>query len=137
MEYPVGQYPAAHVTSSLWGDNLTLLVDSPPISVRGVNVYYGRMQNLGDNGSTLPAALEDIVATGAAGYAALERASFATNCVNAGSSETWRDYLVWGEQRLAAFSAALARHGRRNAVRVRRFYTPALSAEAQAGDWQS
>lgn len=137
VEYPVEQYPPAYVAFSLWGDTLTLLVDSPPVSEQDVNIYYGRLHTLDDSGSTLPAALEDIVATGAAAYAALEWASFATNRVNAGGSETWRDYLVWGEQRLAAFSAALARYGHRSAVRVRRLYTPALSAEARAGDWQS
>ncbi len=30
-----------------------------------------------------------------------------------------RDYLTWGQQRLAEFQKALARHGRRNAVRIR------------------
>ena len=137
VEYPVDQYPATYVPFSLWGDTLTLLVDSAPISAQDVNVFYGKLHTLDDGGSTLAAALEDIVATGAAGYAALEWASFATNRVNTGGSETWRDYLIWGEQRLAAFSAALARHGHRSAVRVRRLYTPALSMEAQAGHPQS
>ena len=136
VEYPLGQYPPAYVAFSLWGDTLTLLVDSAPLSEQDVEVYYGKLHTLDESGSTLPAVLEDIVATGAAGYAALEWASFATNRVNAGGSETWRDYLVWGEQRLAAFSAALARHGHRSAVRVRRLYTPALSMEGRAGDLQ-
>jgi len=134
VEYPVGQYPAVYVPFSLWGDTLTLLVDSAPLSAQSAKVFYGKLHTLDESGSTLPAALEDVVATGAAGYAALEWASFATNRVNTGGSETWRDYLVWGEQRLAAFSAALARHGHRSTVRVRRLYTPALSMEGQAGE---
>ena len=122
---------------SVWGDTLTLLVDSAPVSAQSVTVFYGKLHLLDDDGSTLPAALEDVVATGAGGYAALEWASFATNRVNVGGSDTWRDYLVWGEQRLAAFAAALARQGQRSAVRVRRLYTPALSADVRASDWQT
>jgi hypothetical protein len=136
VEFPLDQYPPAYVAFSLWGETLTLLLDSAPVGEQSVRVYYGRLHTLDGNGSTLPAALEDVVATGAAGYAALEWASFATNRVNVGGSETWRDYLVWGEQRLAAFAAALARHGHRSAVRVRRLYTPALSMATQAGDLQ-
>jgi hypothetical protein len=136
VEYPVGQYPPAYVAFSLWGDSLTLLFDSAPLSEQDVAVYYGKLHTLDESDSTLPAALEDVVATGAAAYAALEWAGFAVNRVNAGGSETWRDYLVWGQQRLAAFSGALARQGHRSAVRVRRLYTPALSVEGQAGDPQ-
>ena len=136
VEFPLDEYPPAYVAFSLWGETLTLLLDSPPVAEQGIGVYYGKLHTLDEDGSTLPVALEDVVATGAAGYAALEWASFATNRVNVGGSETWRDYLVWGEQRLAAFAAALARHGHRSAVRVRRLYTPALSMGTQAGDLQ-
>ncbi len=136
VEYPVGDYPPSYVSFSLWGDTLTLLVDSPPLSQQDVNVYYGRLHTLDDSTSTIPAALEDVVATGAAAYAALEWASFATNRVNVGGADTWRNYLVWGQERLAAFAAALARQGRRSSVRVRRLYRPAPSPEIQAGDWQ-
>jgi hypothetical protein len=136
VEYPTGQYPVAYVAFSIWGDTLTLLVDSAPISEEDANVYYGKLHALDDSGSTLPAALEEIVATGTAGYAALEWASFATNRVNAGGGDTWRDYLVWGEQRLAAFSAALARYGHRSAVRVRRLYKPAIAPENQSSELQ-
>ncbi len=136
VEYPTGLYPPAYVPFSIWGDTLTLLVDSPPVSTLDVNVYYGKLHNLDENGSTLPASLEDVVATGAEGYAALEWASFATNRVNAGGPDTWRDYLVWGEQRLASFTAALARQGRRSAVRARRLYTPAEPAADRSDNLQ-
>jgi hypothetical protein len=134
VEYPIDHYPPVYVPFSLWGDTLTLLVDSAPLTEDDVRVYYGKLHTLDESESTLPAILEDVVATGAAGYAALEWASFATNRVNAGGSETWRDYLVWGEQRLAAFSAALARFGHRSAVRVRRLYTPASPLDRQSID---
>ena len=137
VEYPVGQYPPSYAPFSLWGDTLTLLVDSTPFAVEDLNVFYGKLHTLDENGSTIPTRLEDVVATGAAGYAALEWASFATNRVNIGGDDTWRDYLVWGQQRLAAFHAALSRYGQRSAVRVRRLYTPALAFEGRAGSLQS
>ena len=136
VEYPTDLYPPAYVPFNIWGDTLTLLVDSAPVSAMSVNVYYGKLHTLDENGSTLTASLEDVVATGAEGYAALEWASFATNRVNAGGKDTWRDYLVWGEQRLASFTAALARQGHRSGVRVRRLYTPAEPAVNQADNLQ-
>ncbi|MGB6895486.1 MAG: hypothetical protein WBF37_06055 [Dehalococcoidia bacterium] len=136
VEYPLGKYPPSYVAFSVWGDTLTLLVDSPPLAATDVDVYYGRLQTLDATTSTIPEALEDVVATGAAAYAALEWASFATNRVNVGGDETWRDYLVWGQERLAAFARALAEHGRRGALRARRLYTPAGPAEFGATDWQ-
>jgi hypothetical protein len=42
-----------------------------------------------------------------------------------GGQEVWRDYLTWGQERLAQFHKALAKHSRANAVRVRRLYRPA------------
>jgi hypothetical protein len=136
VEYPTDLYPPAYVPFSVWGDTLTLLVDSAPVSVMDVSIHYGKLHTLDEDGSTLPASLEDVVATGAEGYAALEWASFATNRVNAGGTDTWRDYLVWGEQRLASFTAALARQGHRSAVRVRRLHTPAEPAVNQADNLQ-
>lgn len=136
VEYPTALYPPAYVPFSIWGDTLTLLVNSAPVSATSVNLYYGKLHTLDENGSTLPASLEDVVATGAAGYAAVEWASYATNRVNAGGKDTWRDYLVWGEQRLASFTTALARQGHRSAVRVRRLYAPAEPAVNQADNLQ-
>ena len=122
VEYPVGDYPPSYVRFSVWSDTLTLLIDSLPGDVEDVYVYYGKLHTLDASGSTIPAKLEDLVATGAAGYAAIEWASFATNRVNLGGSDTWRSYLTWGQDRLAAFMRDLAKHSKKNAVRVRRLY---------------
>lgn len=125
VEYPVGLYPPQYARFSLWADTLTLLIDGAPSGGQAVKVYYGKLHTLDASTSTIPAALEDIVATGAAAYAALEWASFATNRVNVGGEQTWRNYLVFGEQRLAVFARALAKYGRQNRVRVQRLYRPA------------
>ncbi len=132
VEYPAGLYPPSFVRFSLWGDALTLLVDRPPGGIEAVRVYFGRVHTLDAASSTLPTALEDAVATGAAAYAALAWAQFAANRVNAGGEDVWRRYLVWGQERLARFSEALARHGRRAGVRSRRLYPPAQPPAGQA-----
>jgi hypothetical protein len=136
IEYPVGQYPPSYTPFSIWGDTLTLLVDATPLAAQDVDIYYGKLHTLDATTSTVPAALEDAVATGSAAYAALEWASFAANRVNVGGPDVWRQYLVWGQERLAAFARELARHGRRAGVRVRRLYQPAAPADLRSTPWE-
>jgi len=135
VEFPTGQYPPSYVGFSLWNDTLTLLVEAAPSGGQNVNVYYGRLHTLDASSSTIPPALEDLVATGAAAFAALEWASFATNRINAGGQDVWRDYLTWGQEALARFAKGLARHSQKNAVRARRLYRPAEPKSSQTTDW--
>ena len=135
VEYPVAKYPPSYVRFSVWGNTLTLLIDQVPGDGEEVYIYYGQLHILDASGSTIPSPVEDLVATGAAGYAAVEWASFATNRVNVGGDETWRNYLIWGQDRLAAFMQGLARHSRKNAVRVRRLYRPYEPKDSQSTDW--
>ncbi|MBE9501989.1 MAG: hypothetical protein IMY87_06145, partial [Chloroflexi bacterium] len=102
VEYPVGKYPPQYVQFSLWGDTLTLLTDTTPGEGEEADIYYGKLHTLDESSSTIPAPLEDVVAIGAAGYAAVEWATFATNRVNLGGSSTWKSYLTWGQDRLAS-----------------------------------
>jgi hypothetical protein len=136
VEYPVDKYPPSYIPFSLWAGTLTLLVDATPPGGESVNIYYGKMHTLDATTSTIPPHLEELVGTGAAAYAALEWASFATNRINVGGQDVWRQYLSWGQERLAVFSRALAKQGRRNAVRVRRLYTPAAQPVDQSTVWQ-
>lgn len=132
VEYPTGKYPASFVRFSVWLSTLTLLIDAAPAAADSVNVYHTKLHTLDGSSSTVPPRFEDVIASGAGGHAAVEWASFATNRVNAGGQDVWRDYLAWGQDRLAEFQRALARHGRRNAVRSRRLYTPAADAVDQS-----
>jgi hypothetical protein len=125
VEYPVGEYPPSYVRYSVWLSTLTLLIDTTPGGGEDVSVYHTKLHTLDATSSTLPARFEDVVAAGAAAYAALEWSSFATNRVNVGGRDVWRDYLAWGQQRLAEFQTALAEQGRRNALRARTLYRPA------------
>jgi hypothetical protein len=93
-----------------------------------VVVRYSKLHTLDATSSTLPAALEDVVATGAAAYAALEWASYATNRVNVGGADAWSHFHTWGAERMAAFHKALAKYGRERRLRSRRLYVPAAGA---------
>ena len=132
VEYPTATYPPSYVRYSVWLSTLTMLIDSAPSAADNVAVYYTKLHTIDVSNSTVPAQFEDVVAAGAAGYAAVEWASFATNRVNAGGQDVWRNYLAWGQERLAEFQSAVARFGRRNAVRVRHLYAPAGEALDQS-----
>jgi len=133
VEYPVGLFPPNYVPFSLWGDRLTLLGERVPAAGEGVRVYYTRLHTLDATVSTVPAALEDLLLTGAAAYAALEWAGYAANRINVGGEDVWRRYLTWGEKMLSLFQQGLERHSRRNSVRSRRLYTPARPASERRG----
>jgi len=135
VEYPRGQYPPSYVPFSLWGETLTLLIDKVPASGEEVVVYYGRLHTLDNTTSTIPPHLEEVVAMGAEGFACLEWANFAINRVNTGGAGTWREYLTFGQEKLGAFMEALARHGKKGALRARRLYRPAEPRPSQATDW--
>lgn len=127
VEYPSGLYPPAFVPHSVWADTLTLLVDGAPVAGESVIVRYAKLHVLDGSGTTLPPALEDLVATGAAAYAAHEWASYATNRINVGGADAWSHFHTWGAERMAAFHRALAKHGRERRVRAGRLYVPATN----------
>lgn len=135
LEYPISLYPPSYVRFSTWGNTLTLLIDAAPSAGQSVNVYYGAAHTLDITTSTLPVPLEDLVATGAGGYAALEWANFAVNRINVGGEEAWRRYLLWGQDRLSEFLRRLAQLGRNNALRARSLYVPARPHSSQTTDW--
>lgn len=132
VEYPVAKYPPSYVRYSVWLSTLTMLIDAAPSAADSVAIYYTKLHLIDASTSTVPAQFEDVIAAGAAGFAAVEWASFATNRVNAGGQDVWRDYLSWGQERLAEFQTAVAQYGRRNALRARRLYVPAGDAVDQS-----
>ena len=132
VEYPVGRYPAAFVQHSVFAGTLTLLTEQTPAGIEDVDVFWGAVHTLDDSTSTIPAVAEDIVLTGAAGFAAVELASFATNRANVGGPETMRQYMDWGERLLRRFNESLRELGDRARVRPSSLYTAAGDAGSQS-----
>ena len=133
-EYPIGLFPKKYQRFSLWGDVLTLLgLETPDGS--NAYIYYGKLHTLDVSTSTIPQQLEDLIATGACGYAAIEWATYAINRVNVGGTNTPEDFLTWGRERLDYFRGELKRLGRRNRVRVRSLYKPYYPPVSKATDY--
>ena len=134
VEYPTGQYPPLYVGYSIWQTTLTLLIDDAPGGAEDVNVYWHRLHTLDSSTSTLDASNEDILVPGAAGYAALDWASFASNRVNVGGEATYRYYKDFADTALAFFHGELRRVGLSGCVRTNQLYSPALPKPSQNTD---
>jgi hypothetical protein len=134
IEYPVDRFPKEFQRFSLWGDTLTLLGSELPDG-GDAYIYYGKLHTLDATSSTIPARLEDIVATGACGYAAVEWAAFAINRVNVGGTITAEEFLNWGKEKLKYFRQELKRLGRRNRVRISQLYKPYYPVVSKATDY--
>jgi len=133
VEYPVDKFPQRYQRFSLWADTLTLLGDEVPDG-SNAHIYYGKLHTLGES-STLPTKFEDLIATGACGYAAVEWAVYAINRVNIGGDVTPGEFLAWGREKLNYFKAELKRLGRRNRIRVRSLYKPYYPAVSKSTDY--
>ena len=127
-EYPTGVYPPEYVPFTLWGDTLTLDLVSAPSGTPNVNVYWHKEHTIHatvDASSTFPASHDQIIATGAAAYAALEWGSFASNRVNVGGENTWGRYMDFAAVRLQEFHDMLRALPAKSRVGSARLYTPA------------
>ena len=121
VEFPGDNYPPSFQRFSIWGDILTIISGSEPDG-SNCRIYYGTLHILDTQGSTVPVKYEDLVATGACGYAAVEWAAYAINRVNVGGANVSKEFRLWGSEKLAAFQEALSRLGRRQRVRVQRLF---------------
>jgi len=134
VEYPVDEFPKRYQRFSLWGDSITLLGDEVPDG-SNTYIYYGKLHTLDASTSTVPSNLEDLVATGAEGYAAAEWAVYAVNRVNVGGTMTPSEFLAWGNEKLKFFRQELKRLGRRNRVRIRQLYKPYYQPVSKSTDY--
>ena len=121
VEYPVDESPAQYQRFSIWGNTLTIISGGEP-NDSNCNVYYGKLHTLDTNGSTIPSKYEDLVATGACGYAAISWAALSINKVNIGGTMTPKEYRTWGNERLRTFKDGLRRLGRRQRIRTQQLF---------------
>jgi len=134
VEYPVSRFPKRYQRFALWGDIITLLGDEVPDGSNAY-IYYGKLHTLDGETSTIPARHEDLIATGACGYAAVEWAVYAINRVNVGGIPTPQELLTWGNEKLGFFKSELKRLGRRNRIRVRTLYKPYYPVKSKTTDY--
>jgi hypothetical protein len=134
VEYPVDKFPKLYQRFSLWGDALTLLGDDVPDGSNAY-VYYGKLHTLDASSSTIPTKFEELIATGACGYAAVEWAAYAINRVNVGGATTPKEFLDLGNQRLSDFRGELRRLGRRHKIRARALYRPYYPVVSKSTDF--
>ena len=134
VEYQVGKFPRQFQRFILWADTVTLLGEEVPDGSNAY-IYYGKLHTLDAESSTIPSYLEDLIAAGACGYAAIEWAAYAINRVNVGGTVTPREFLAWGNEKLRFFKSELKRLGRRNRVRVRSMYKPYYPVVSKSTDY--
>ncbi len=118
VELPADAFPHRAVPFTEWAGAVTLDLASPPRGEQARIRYLAR-HTLDEEGSTLPEALDAVLAGGAAGYAAIAWAAFAIDRLNAGEDVAER-LRRWGESRLGAFRKQLRAHGRPSPLRSRR-----------------
>jgi len=121
VEYPVDEFPAKYQRFAIWGNTLTIISGDEP-NGSNCHVYYGKLHTLDANGSTIPEKYEDLVATGACGYAAVSLAAFSINKVNIGGTMTPEEYRNWGNERLRIFEDGLKRMGRKHRIRTQQLF---------------
>ncbi|MFC2070314.1 hypothetical protein ACFLTB_03990 [Chloroflexota bacterium] len=134
VEYPVEKFPRRYQRFSLWADTLTLLGDEVPDG-SNADIYYGKIHTLSVSTSTIPAMYEDVIATGACGYAAVEWSVYAVNRVNVGGMPTPDDFMKWGREKLSQFRQELKKLGRKNRVRIRTLYKPYYQTVSKITDY--
>ena len=125
VEYPANQSPKQFQRFSIWADTLTIISGDVPDG-SNANVYYGKLHTLDATTSTIPPRYEDLVATGAAGYAAIQMSIYATDKVSVGGTMTPREYLNWGKEKLRTFKDELTRLGRRRRMTTHQLHKPFL-----------
>lgn len=133
VEFPAGNYPPTYVRFALWGDRLTLLVDSPPDTEQLV-VYWLATHILDQSRSSLDGPLIDVLLDGAAAYAASQMASYVTERVSSGGPGADRDYAAFSTRKMRAFDQALRYHGAHASLRTSMLYTPVEPAPTQDSD---
>ena len=102
-------FVAEQVGFTVWANELTVEVTPVPMLDTSFSLRWTRAHTVTATASTLPAYLEDLVITGAVGYAAAEGQARSANSVNVGGFRTPGEYRELSLDALTRFRAELAR----------------------------
>ena len=121
VEFPAGRTPRQFQSFVAYDDVLFLTGD---VVGDGTNcyIYWGMVHTLDTGTSTVPAYLEDVLASGAAAYAVLSQAQYRTDVAGIGGDMADTDYLGWGNAMLKEFKSQLRRFGRSRKLKVGSLY---------------
>jgi hypothetical protein len=106
VEWPVDQQPPRHIRFHVWAGQVRLL-DAIPPDGDTVRLHYRKAFAVDEEGSDVPAELEELAVLGARGYALLQQAARTVATVNV---DGWvsRRYELHGERTAARFRDLLA-----------------------------
>lgn len=108
VEYPAGEDPREFRNFSIWGDALTIDIDTAPATTgENVYLYCAKLHSLTQSSSTLKPLLEMLLVDGVCAYAAIAKAREHINKINVGGGRTPADMLAWGQNKLLIFKAEL------------------------------
>ncbi len=110
VEYPAGEDPRGFRNFSVWGDTLTIDIDTAPAATgEDVYLYCAELHSLTESSSTLKPLQELLLIDGVCAYAAIAKSKDYINKVNVGGARTAADMLAWGQNKLAIYKADLSR----------------------------
>jgi len=130
-EWRLGQFPPAYQRFAVWQATLTFLGEEVPDGTN-CKVYWGCAHTLDESTSTIPTAHEAVIATGAAGFAALEQAIYNTDRLNVGGDADL-DFQRLGQLWLVEFRRQLRGLGAK--LRTARLYSPYALTVSKATDY--
>jgi hypothetical protein len=133
VEFPQGLFPPLRQRFALWGSTLVFLGPEIPDGAN-CKIYYTKSHSLDEAGSTIPPQFEDLVVTGACGYAAVALAAYTINQVNVGGVVTPASWSQMGRELLTYFRTEIKRLGYRGKVRVNQLYVPCYPVVSQSTD---
>ena len=122
VEFPIDEHPRIFQRFTVYQDTLTLI---GAYEGDGEDCYieWTQVHTLDGDGSSIPTYLEDLVALGAAGFAASAASQYHTDRANAGGDNVDRDYLYWATGRLMDFRKQLKQLRKNRKLRTSTFYT--------------
>lgn len=108
-EFPVGSDPPDYRNVSVFGNTLTIDIDSKPSAGQTVYLYCHKLHQLTESTSTLSPQLERMLVLGVTAQAAISKAQSHINRVNVGGGRTPAEMQAWGTGRLALYRSDLKR----------------------------
>ncbi len=109
VEYPTGQWPPAFVQFQLWGSQLTLELDGPPLATDplAVTIYALFRHTVTASLCSVPPRDDEAIIAGAVSFAAAEYATKTAGMISVAGPNTWLRYRDLALDKAAEFRGYL------------------------------